>query len=771
MIISGISIRSKFLLATVATLLLLVVLLLVFWDASNRMSAENRMVEARSAILSEMHSLNHSFQNLVLGNELEMVAACLGHVRTLERLVLDLELHEHLEKEGLIAVQTAQVRSTLDRLAGELRIPSDTMDAGWMQVRTDMMVLGGLVDNLDRSLFQWQENRSRHLHLHVVASLAIGIFLIGTILVLFSINLSRAFQKLNAFTSLLRKGRLPAPLDETSGDEFGLTGSHLNAHVAELKKKIAYITALSGEGPVEVYTPGEEDELGNALVVLSDFLTRKGLDEVTRNREDKKQNWISEGVAQMGEVLRSERENIAELSSSIIEKLVTYMNVEMGSLFITGNRDKENPVLELAASYAYDRRKYQNRILEWGVGLPGTCAQEKKRIFLTEVPDGYFEVSSGTGSSKPNCLLLVPMLMDGQVHGIIELATIRLLKPFEIKFVESLSEIIASSLLAAQTNERTSELLKQSQAQAEALKLQENAMLESLNKLEETQAESRKKESEISGILNAINQSTLVAELGLNGRFTSINDRFLLALESHREQVLGKLYTEFAQVDPYSDEYKTFWASLKEGKSISNVEIFKLFSGKQVWVQQTFTPIINSDGNVYKILDIAMDITETRILQEKLETRELEITRSNLDMQTLNEAVNTALIKCELDAEGIIMEVNEKFTEVTGYSRKELLARNYRLFLKESEKEQFEKIWNEVTKEKVYEGVVRRTKPTGEETWLVSTFSPVVDETGVIYKVYFMGFDITEKKLKYQLLEDANQEIERLRNRLKDYET
>jgi PAS domain S-box-containing protein len=108
---------------------------------------------------------------------------------------------------------------------------------------------------------------------------------------------------------------------------------------------------------------------------------------------------------------------------------------------------------------------------------------------------------------------------------------------------------------------------------------------------------------------------------------------------------------------------------------------------------------------------------------------------------------------------------------VTGYSRKELLGRNYRLFLKESENEQFEKIWNEVTKEKVYEGVVRRTRPTGEETWLVSTFSPVVDETGMIYKVYFMGFDITEKKLKYQLLEDANQEIERLRNRLKDYET
>ena len=139
-------------------------------------------------------------------------------------------------------------------------------------------------------------------------------------------------------------------------------------------------------------------------------------------------------------------------------------------------------------------------------------------------------------------------------------------------------------------------------------------------------------------------------------------------------------------------------------------------------------------------------------------------------MQTLHEAVNTSLIKCELDAEGIIMEVNDKYNEVTGYGRKEVLGRNYRLFLKDSEKDQFEKIWEEVIKEKVYEGVIRRSKPTGEEVWLVSTFSPVKDEAGVIYKVYYMGLDITEKKLKYQLLDDANQEIERLRERLKNYE-
>jgi signal transduction protein with GAF and PtsI domain len=208
-------------------------------------------------------------------------------------------------------------------------------------------------------------------------------------------------------------------------------------------------------------------------LLLSDFLTRKELNEVTRNREDKKQNWISEGQAQLGEVLRSERNDVGELSFLIIQKLVRYTNMEMGSLFLTNDADPEKLRLDLSAAYAYDRRKYLTRSLEWGEGLPGTCALEKERIFITDVPPGYFKVASGLGSTVPNCILLVPLLVAGRVAGVIELATVRLLRPFEIDFVESLSERIASSLMAVRNSEHSSRLLKQSQEQAETLRKQE----------------------------------------------------------------------------------------------------------------------------------------------------------------------------------------------------------------------------------------------------------------------------------------------------------
>lgn len=757
MIIKNISVRSKLIMATLALVMLLIILGLVYMDAARRVESQSELLKAQSELNSGFLSLQNSYYALTSDERPGNTADLLRQILQVEEQVQNIMLHE-------IAADNRDLLRIADRAISQLQ------QFQGAQTQAHMEILGVYMEELDQALSKAESQTQKERNRQMGMMMLLGVFILANILIIFTMNLGKSFVTLSQYTRKLSKGSLPSPLDASRGDEFGEIAEGLNIHTGDLQKKINLIRSMSHDGPGEIFRPEAEDELGNALLVLSDFLTRKELEEVTRNREDKRENWISEGTAQLGEVLRSERDNVTELAFLIIQKMVSYMKVEMGSLFITYDSDPKNPSLHMAASYAFDRRKFNSMQLEWGAGLPGTCAQEKERIYVTNVPEDYFDVASGLGNAKPNCILLVPLKIADRVVGVIELATVRLLRPFEMDFVESLSERIASSLLAVRTSERTSQLLEQSQEQAETLQQQESAMRESMQKLEHAQSDSSIKETEFTGILNAIKQSALVAEFGLNGRFTSINEQFLILLESSADQVLGKLHSDIAMVDRSSDEYKAFWSTLKEGKSIANTEVYRLYSGEEVWLQQTFTPIINNEGRVHKILNIAVNITQERALQERLEMQEQEITRRGLDMQTLNQAVNTSLIKCELDAEGIMMDVNEKYCEVSGYSRKELLGRNYRLFLKDTEKEQFEKIWREVVKEKVYEGVIRRSRPTGEELWLVSTFSPVKDEAGHIYKVYFMGLDITEKKLKYQLLEDANQEIERLKSRLKDYE-
>jgi methyl-accepting chemotaxis protein len=770
MIIRNISIRSKLILTSLILVILLSLLALIYMDASRRLASQSELLNDRSKLNTEFLALQNSFHSLLPGQRPEELAELLQQIHGTEEQIRVLLAYDISSRAESVMRKADQILTQLERFEENLRSIRDSDGVPGIQAQTDINLLGAFMEEFNMALAEAGGQARNRRNLQLGLSMTLGISLLTCYLIIFTMNLSKSFRDLSAHTRKLSKGIVPPPLDTDQDNEFGKIAAYLNLHTSELRKKIQLISTMSQEGPGKLFTPEDEDELGNALLLLSDFLTRKELSEVSRNREDKKENWISEGLAQIGEVLRSERENVNELSFLLIQKLVSYMNMEMGSLFLTNDSNPDQKTLDLVASYAYDRRKFLSMQLEWGEGLPGTCALEMERIFITDVPPDYFDVASGLGNTVPNCILLVPLKIADRVVGVIELATFRLLRPFEIDFVDSLSERIASSLMAVRNSERNARLLKQSQEQAEALRQQEGAMRESMQKLEQAQQDSISKESEISGILHAINQATLVAEFALNGRFTSINDQFLSLLESEEDQVLGKLHSDFAMVDRTSDSYKDFWATLKEGKSISNTERYKLYSGKELWLQQTFTPIINNEGKVRRILNIAVNISEERTLQDQLSSREHEITRKGLDMQTLKQAVNNSLIKCELDAEGIIMDVNDRYCEVTGYGRKELLGRNYRLFLKDSEKVQFENIWSEVLKEKVYEGSIRRSRPTGEELWLVSTFSPVKDERGVIYKIYFMGLDITEKRLKYQLLEEANHEIERLKSRLTDFE-
>jgi methyl-accepting chemotaxis protein len=293
-------------------------------------------------------------------------------------------------------------------------------------------------------------------------------------------------------------------------------------------------------------------------------------------------------------------------------------------------------------------------------------------------------------------------------------------------------------------------------------------MRQNMEELQTTQEESARHESEISGILNAIHNSSLVAEYNIDEELVSINDKFQSLLEFQSTRLIGKKHHEITGVSRHTDSHKQFWQDIRDGKTVSRIDKVTTITGQDIWLRQTFTPILDQDGAPFKVLNIANDISETIKQQESLEKQADEITRKNMEMNSFSESVDLAIIKCVYSPAGQIVEVNENYENATGYTGKEMIGKNNRTFLKRAEKEQFEKIWEDILKDKPYSGVIRRTKPTGEEVWIMSTFTPVKDENGNIYKVYLLGQDITERKLKYQLLEEANKEIDRLNRQLEE---
>ena len=229
---------------------------------------------------------------------------------------------------------------------------------------------------------------------------------------------------------------------------------------------------------------------------LSGELIRMRNQLVKVAEEERRRNWTTNGIAEFAEVLRNERNNLSELSETIVTRLVKYTSANQGGLFILNEEDSENPYLELLAAYAYNRKKFLQKKIQPGEGLVGQAFLEQDIIFLTDVPQNYVTITSGLGDANPRCLLIIPLKLNQEVLGVIELASFKVFEPYQIEFIQKVAESIASTITSVKTNEVTKRLLLNAQEMTEEMKAQEEEMRQNMEELSATQEELQRKEFE-----------------------------------------------------------------------------------------------------------------------------------------------------------------------------------------------------------------------------------------------------------------------------------
>ena len=311
------------------------------------------------------------------------------------------------------------------------------------------------------------------------------------------------------------KGNLDIEINEEvkkSNDETGQMNIALDKIIHDLKDTAEFARQV-GEGNLdhEIELLSKSDHLRMALLEM-----RRKLKDATKQQEEKrveeeKRSWANEGLAKLNELLRKQ-EDVEELSYQIISFLINYLEANQGGIFIRNAEDPENVFFELKSFYAFDRRKFIQKSFELGEGLVGNCALEKQTVHLTEIPDDYIQITSGLGGSNPHSLLLVPMKMEEEVLGIIEIASFNEFKDYQIKFLEQASLSVASSLNMAETNRRTSELLEKTQQQAEEMAAQEEEMRQNMEELQATQEESTRRNEEVERLLEESQKQSEVME-------------------------------------------------------------------------------------------------------------------------------------------------------------------------------------------------------------------------------------------------------------------
>jgi GAF domain-containing protein len=295
--------------------------------------------------------------------------------------------------------------------------------------------------------------------------------------------ITKPITGLSDLISMLAKGKFVSVTLNKGRDEIGRMAEAIEGMLHGLKAKAEFAENIgNGNYNSNFELLSTEDAMGAALIQMRDNLKRAA-------DEDRKRSWTSEGLAKFADILRSRTDNLAELSDAIISNLVKYMNANQGALFLVNDDNAQETFIEMVACYAYDRKKFLNKRIEIGEGVTGQSIQERGTIYMSDIPTNFLKITSGLGEALPRHLLVVPLRIDDQIFGAVELASFVTIEPHQVEFVEKLGESIASTIASVKVNGRTRKLLEETQVQAEQMRAQEEEMRQNMEELSATQEE------------------------------------------------------------------------------------------------------------------------------------------------------------------------------------------------------------------------------------------------------------------------------------------
>jgi len=394
-------------------------------------------------------------------------------------------------------------------------------------------------------------------------------------------------------------------------DEIGEIIDSTNILVENLRKTAGFAKEI-GEGQLEgdYEVISSDDVLGNSLINMRKSLLKANTEEENRRKEEEKQNWATIGYAKFGELLRNNTDNMETFTYNVISNLVKYTNSNQGALFLLNVDDDQDQYLTMSSCYAYDRKKYVDKRIELGSNLVGQCFLEGETIYMTDIPENYISITSGLGDANPNTLVIVPLKFNEKVFGVMELASFHNYEAYQIAFIEKLGESIASTISTVRINLQTVQLLEESKLKSEELAAQEEEMRQNMEELQTTQEESARRELDMNGVLAALNSSYIVLELDLDAVIININENAKNMMGfSNNDNLEGKNLRSLLKQDEL-EGFEDLWQTVINGESVSKQHTINR-SGRNFIISESYTPIYNDMDEVYKILNIGVEIEES----------------------------------------------------------------------------------------------------------------------------------------------------------------
>lgn len=444
-----------------------------------------------------------------------------------------------------------------------------------------------------------------------------------------------------------------------------------------------------------------KDFEGDLLLQLQAKLADKETSDKSRKVEMEHSDWINQGITKFIEILRFHGQERKVLAYNIISNLVKYVGAIQGAIYFTNEEDPDNIKLELSACYAYEKQKLIEQSFSIDDGLLGRAYHESRVINLTDLPPGYIKIVSGLGDAQPNNLIIVPLIFNQKNSGMLELASFKKFEEYQVTFLSRIAESIASAISGLKISERTETLLQRSQEQSKLMKIQEVEMRRNLQEMRRLKEEAENKDSEMRGLFRAVDSTSLVTQYDKDGTILHVNSRMLDLLQAAEDDLVGRNHADISSFKPNDKNYRKFWEDLRHGQTRSLVESINT-KQKTIWMSETFSPITDDKGNVLKIINIGMDISDTKVMERQLRLQEREINRQmdkqnekerelaekqkyieerEMEMKTLTKAMDSFVLKLELSRRGIILSSNMFFYTLMNLADQDVINKDFTEFL------------------------------------------------------------------------------------------
>jgi putative methionine-R-sulfoxide reductase with GAF domain len=519
---------------------------------------EDLSAEIEAKLVYQDHLLN----TLSKGGRIDRTDVMLKPLTRLPRISYD-NLNEYWEEykssvRDVVSLQEKSTTSITDSSAGDsiysavvtqpAAISDKAFAAAVLKEESLSLTLSQWYDNLFNDVEKEVLREKSSVHRWVIAIIVFDVALLTLIFLAFERYVLRPLNHLRISTASHQQ------ISDSPSNEIGHLSQQINETLENLKDATDFVTAI-GQGNLDIdYKATLDSGYNHGKNKLADSLIDMQGKLKSLNEEERRRQWANEGLAKFVDIMRSSSDDIVTLGDKIIAALVQYTKSNQGALYILNDEDENDKHLELVSLFAFDIKKFETRRIKLGEGLLGQTYLEAETNYYTNFPDEYIRITSGLGDANPRSILIVPLKVDTQVYGIVELASFNEYAQHEITFVEKLGETIASSIASVRAAQKNKFLIEQFQSQTEQMRAQEEEMRQNMEEMQATQEEVARKEH---GYIERIQE--LEQQLGNISGTTGKLEEATLTLERKERALLDKIATlekELARKPARSDDWE-----------------------------------------------------------------------------------------------------------------------------------------------------------------------------------------------------------------------